>query len=224
MTAELTLYHCPDFASTIIRLALEELGLPHTIAALDPEAGDLTTPAFRAVNPLGLIPAITTPEGPIFETAAILLWLVDRTGSLGPGPGDADRAAFLSWLFFTSNTVHVTMMQLIHPYRPGGEAVADAVQAQAFETLNLHASQLETLVTTQAPRWLSAAEPGVLGHYLGVILRWATMIPEDPGLRFDLRPFPALAAVLDAHEARPAALRVAEADGLGPTPFTNPRF
>ena len=28
--------------------------------------------------------------------------------------------------------------------------------------------------------------------------------------------------VLAAHEARPAALRVAASDGLGPTPFTNP--
>ena len=219
---DITLYHAPDWASTIIRLALEEMALPHDIVLLDVEGGALDSPAYRAVNPLGLVPAMTTPDGPIFETAAILLWLVDRTGSLGPGPGDPDRAAFLSWLFFTANTLHVTMMQLVHPYRPGGEAVADAVQAQAFEALNRQAGQLESLITGPAPRWLSAAEPGVLGHYIGVILRWAMIVPEDPALRFDLRPFPALGAVLAAHEARPAALRVAIADDLGPTPFTNP--
>lgn len=221
---DITLYHAPDWASTIIRLALEELALPYDLVMLDHDAGDLAAPAYRAVNPLGLVPAMTTPDGPIFETAAILLWLVDRTGSLGPGPGDPDRTAFLSWLFFTSNTLHVTMMQLVHPYRPGGEAVADAVQAQAFEALNLQTGQIESLIANQAPRWLSAAEPGVLGHYIGIILRWAMMIPEDPARRFDLRPFPALAAVLAAHEARPAALRVALADDLGPTPFTDPRF
>ena len=92
------------------------------------------------------------------------------------------------------------------------------------EALNLQTGQIESLIANQAPRWLSAAEPGVLGHYIGIILRWAMMIPEDPARRFDLRPFPALAAVLAAHEARPAALRVALADDLGPTPFTDPRF
>jgi len=224
MTAEITLYHTPDYASTIIRLALEELALPHTIAPLDPEAGDLASPAYRAVNPLGLMPAMMTPDGPIFETAAILLWLVHHTGRLGAGPTDPDRAAFLSWLFFTANTLHVTMMQLIHPHRAAGDAGIAAVEARAFAALNLQAGHLETLITTKAPRWLSAAEPGVLGYYLGILLRWPAMMPEDPALRFDLRPFPALKAVLAAHEARPAALRVAEMDELGPTPFTNPRF
>ncbi len=224
MTADLTLYHAPDFASSIIRLALEELALPYQIAAMNPEAGDLISPAYRAINPLGLIPAMTTPDGPMFETAAILLWLVDRTGSLGPGPSDPDRAAFLSWLFFTSNTLHTTMMQLIHPERPGGAAVAPAVAAQAFEALNVQAGQLEAMITSRAPAWLSPLEPGVMGHYIGIVLRWAIMLPEDPALRFSLRPFPALTAVLAAHEARPAALRVAAADGLGPTPFTNPRL
>lgn len=222
MNFDITLYHCPDWASTIIRLVLEDLELPHALIAIEPDAGDLASAAYRAVNPLGLVPAITTAEGPVFETAAILLWLVDRTGQFGPGPADPERAAFLSWLFFASNTLHVTVMDLIHPERPGGEASARAVQARAFEALNVQAAQLETLIGTRAPRWLAAEAPGVMGHYIGILLRWAAMLPEDPALRFDLRPYPALAAVLAAHEARPAALRVAAADGLGPSPFTAP--
>ena len=31
----LTLHHAPDFASTIVRFALEELELPHTLAIVD---------------------------------------------------------------------------------------------------------------------------------------------------------------------------------------------
>jgi glutathione S-transferase len=218
----LTLYHCPDWASSIIRLALEELGLAYTIHPMDRDAGDLDTPAFRAINPLGLIPAMDTPDGRIFETAAILLWLVERHGRLGPVPGDPDRAAFLTWLIFVSNTLHVSVMTLIHPERPAGEAAAAEVRRLALERLNQEAAELETLITDQAPRWLSATEPGVLGYYLGIILRWAMDMPEDPAMRFDLRPFPALRAVLAAHEGFPAARRVAEADGLGPHPFTAP--
>ena len=102
----LTLHHAPDFASTIVRFALEELELPHTLAIVDIDGGALASPEYRRVNPVGLIPALETDHGPMFETAAILLWLVDRTGRLGPGPQDPDRGAFLSWLFFTSNALH----------------------------------------------------------------------------------------------------------------------
>lgn len=218
----LTLYHIPDWASSIIRLALEEVGQPYQIVTMDRDAGDFAAPAFRAINPLGLIPALVTPEGPIFETAAILLWLNECYGGLGPRQGEPDRAAFLSWLTFVSNGPHVTSMAMIHPEYAAGEAAADEVLRLAFEKLNQQAAHLETLITTKAPAWLSTDTPGALGYYLGIVIRWAIYMPHDPTLRFSLAPFPALQAVLAAHEGFPAARRVAEADGLGPTPFTAP--
>lgn len=219
----LTLYHCPDWASQIIRLALEELGQPYAIRAMDWDQGDFDAPDFRAVNPLGLIPAMDTPDGPIFETAAILLWLNARFGGLAPAPQDPARAAFLSWLMFTSNTLHPTVMALIHPDRPGGPDCADEVARLAFERLNEAAGHLETLIASRSPPWLTPAMPA-LGHYLGVLLRWAGCLPEDPDLRFDLAPFPALHATLAAHESTPAARRLAIADSLGPHPYTAPRI
>jgi glutathione S-transferase len=219
----LTLHHAPDFASTIVRLALEELELPHVIALADIDSGVLTSPEYRRVNPVGLIPALETDNGPIFETAAILLWLVDQTGRLGPGPKDADRGAFLSWLFFTSNALHQSALAMFYPHRPAGEANTEAAQAVAHDQIIARLGLIESLIATQSPRWLSADHPGVLGHYIGILVRWMILLPPPPyGL--DLRRFPHLKAVLAAHEARPAALRVAEADALGPTPFTTPRL
>jgi glutathione S-transferase len=218
----LTLHHAPDFASTIVRLALEELELPHVIALADIDGGALASPEYRRVNPVGLIPALETDHGPMFETGAILLWLVDQTGRLGPGPQDPDRPAFLSWLFFTSNALHQAALAMFYPHRPAGEANTEAARAAAHEQIIARLGLLETLVATQGPRWLSADHPGVLGYYIGVLVRWLILLPPPPyGL--DLGDFPALRAVLAAHEARPAARRVAEADGLGSTPFTNPR-
>lgn len=217
----LTLYHCPDWASQIIRLALEEIGVPYVIRPMDWDAGDFDAPDFRAVNPLGLIPAMDTPDGPIFETAAILLWLNARHGGLAPAPTSPDRGACLSWLMFTSNTVHPTVMALIHPDRPGGPEAAPEVARLALERLHEQAGHLETLISTRAPLWLTPALPA-LGHYLGILFRWAAYLPEDPALRFSLAPFPALRAALAAHEVTPAALRLADIDGLGPTPYTAP--
>ncbi len=217
-----TLYHIPDWGSSVIRLMLEEIGAPYGLAVLDWDAGDFDSAAFRAVNPLGLIPAMETPDGPIFETAAIILWLNARHGGLGPAPTDPDRAAFLSWLMFTSNTLHQTVLALIHPDRVAGEAVQDIVQAHALQRLHAEASRLEAMIVAQDPDWLSPRKPGALGYYLGIILRWAMYLPKDKERRFSLAPYPALRAVLQAHEGFPAAIRVAKADGLGDTPFTAP--
>jgi glutathione S-transferase len=217
-----TLYHIPDWGSSVIRLMLEEIGAPYEIAPLDWDAGDFDSPAFRAVNPLGLIPALQTPDGPVFETAAIILWLNARHGGLCPGPTDPDRAAFLSWLMFTSNTLHQTVLTLIHPDRIAGESVQDVVQTRALEHLHEDVAQLEAMITVKDPDWLSPRMPGALGYYLGIVLRWALYMPENRDLRFSLGPYPALRAVLVAQEQFPAARRVARADGLGDTPFTAP--
>jgi glutathione S-transferase len=217
----LTLHHAPDFASTIVRFALEELELPHTLAIVDIEGGALASPEYRQVNPVGLIPALETDDGPMFETAAILLWLVDRTGRLGPGPTDPDRGAFLSWLFFTSNALHQAALAMFYPHRPAGEANTDAARAAAHEQITARLGLIEAMLAAQSPRWLSPDHPGVLGYYIGILVRWLTVLPPAP-YGIDLDDFPKLKAVLSAHEARPAALRVAATDGLGPTPFTNP--
>ena len=220
MTA-LTLHAIPTWASVIIRFALEEMGEPYTLSQKDYDAGDLGSAAFRAINPMGLIPAMETPDGPMFETAAILLWLADRSGKLAPGPQDPERAAFLSWLFFTSNTLHTAAMALIYPDRAAGEAAAGAAIIVAHDQVLTRLGLIEAMITARQPRWLSAAEPGVLGYYIGTLVRWMTMLPPAP-FAIGLDDFPALRAVLAAHEARPAALRVAASDGIGPTPFTNP--
>jgi glutathione S-transferase len=219
----LTLYHCPDWCSSVIRLALEELGVAYTVKTMDFDAGDFDAPTFRALNPFGLIPTVETDEGPMFEAAAILLWLVDRHGRVGPRADEPGRETFLSWLLFVSNTLHPTVMALIHPERVAGDAAAAEVQRAALAKLQTQAERLDTLVNMQAPTWLSTKSPGALGYYLGILLRWAMYLPEDERMRFDLGPYPALRGVLASHEGSAAALRVAAADSLGPTPFTDPR-
>ncbi len=223
MTDTLTLYHIPDWGSSIIRLALEEIGQPYTIKAMDWDAGDFDAPWFRAMNPQGLIPVLDTPGGPIFETVAILLWLNETYGGLGPRAGERDRQAFLSWLSFVSTTLQPTVHAIIHPERVGGAEAAPEVQRLSLERLNTQAGWLETLITTQNPDWLSTRQTGAVGYQLGVILRWTMYLPKDPGMRFSLRPFPALRSVLAAHETTPASRRMTEEEGFGPHPFTAPK-
>ena len=103
------LHYYPDTASLAVRMVLAELGVQHRCELIDREAGVLSSPAYRKMQPLGLIPAMETPDGTMFETAAILLYLADRHPGLAPAVGSPDRGDFLKWLFFLSNTAHADL-------------------------------------------------------------------------------------------------------------------
>ena len=111
------LHYAPDNASLIVRLALEEAGLPYRSALVDRAARAQDSAAYRALNPTGLIPTLATPQGPISETAAILLWLSEAhpEAGLAPRPGSPLRLPFLKWLFFLSNTAHADLRQVFYP-------------------------------------------------------------------------------------------------------------
>lgn len=208
------LHSVPDWASLVVHLVLEEQGVAFERRVLDFDAGDLDLPSFRAINPQGLIPALETPDGPMFETGAILLYLSERHG-LAPPPGTPERAAFLSWFGFVAASVHPTAMALLHPYRAAGDAHEAEVGARAQARLRQQLGTVEAMVRARAPAWLSASEPSVLGYYLGVMMRWAQAFPPDPALAVPVADFPALQAVMAALESRPAARAVAEREGLG---------
>jgi GSH-dependent disulfide-bond oxidoreductase len=85
---DLYYYTSPNARKVLI--ALEELGLPYRIRWTDISEGDQFTEEYLKINPNAKIPAITDHEGPggqpvtLFESAAILLYLADKTGRLMP--------------------------------------------------------------------------------------------------------------------------------------------
>lgn len=216
-----TLHYTPDSAALIVRLALRLTDAPFAELAIDRAGGALATEAYRALHPLGKIPALETPEGPMFETAAILLYLADRHPGLAPGPQDPERAAFLSWLFFTSTNLHSPLMQAFYPERVAGAQNVAAVLTHAGASLHHCFAVLDAMVAREAPEWLSA-RPSVLAYYVAVLLRWLAGFPPGHPARVTAADLPALAPILRALETSPAALELAELEGLGPTIFTNP--
>ena len=56
-----------------------ELGLPHRRHDAGHRFGGTDTPAFRAMNPNGLVPVLVDGDGePLWETGAILLYKIPR--------------------------------------------------------------------------------------------------------------------------------------------------
>jgi glutathione S-transferase len=208
------LHYTPDAASLVVRVVLHELTQPFESVLIDRAGGGLDAPAYRTLNPLGLIPVLETPDGPMFETAAILLWLADRHGALAPAPMSPDRAAFLKWYIFTGNSVHTTLLQLFYPERVAGPDCIAQVMTHASARMKSHLTLLDRMVHDDAPVWLSAHQPSILGHYIGMLARWLQENPPGHPAHFPATLYPALATVLRAHEARPAARTAAGEEGL----------
>ena len=220
------LHYAPDNASLIVRLALEELGVPYDTVLVDRAARAQRSPAYLALNPNGLIPVLETPVGPIFETGAILLWLADTHGALAPVPNDPPRAAFLKWLFWVSDTLHADLRILFYPenYTGPDAAAQAALRAGIRARLRSHLGLLDA-VAAEAPRWLSADRPSVLGLYSACLMRWMALYPKGEDRSwFRLGDTPHLHRLLAALESRASTRAAQAAEGLGATPFTAPSY
>jgi len=160
---------------------------------------------------------LETPDGAIFETGAILLWLSERHAGLMPEPGAPGRGAALSWLFWLSNTLHPALRMLFYPdaYAPTAAADLRAVtQARLVGLLDL----LEAAGTD----WLD--RPSALSCYAAPMLRWMALYPPGETGWFDLSRLPRLADMARMMETRPAARTAIRAEGLGETPFSAPSY
>lgn len=212
------LHYAPDNASMIVRIVLEEAGLPYRTALVDRRARAQDRPAYRALNPAGRVPVMETADGPLAETGAILLWLADRH-ALAPAPADTRRAAFLQWLFFLSNTAHVEMQHIFYGDRfaPEGHEARFLERAAARMILNF---RLIDEASLRHP-WLFAP-PMPVAVYAGALCRWAQLYPAGQADWYRPGDFPALTDLCAALDARPATQRVSAAEGLGARPFSRP--
>ena len=176
------------------------------------------------MNPTGLIPTLETPDGPIFETAAILLWLADHHGGLGPAPLDADRGDFLKWLFYTSNTLHPLIRMLFYPDKFIAANHIDALNAGLAPQILAGFEHLDAVAQSK-PRWLNSDTPSVLDFYVAALLRWPALYPKTTNRDwFDLTRYLGLRDIAARIEALPCCAALQLAEGLGETPFTNPQY
>ena len=108
MSDELVFYTHPMSRGRIVRWMLEEVGQPYRTEVLD-YATTMKAPEYRAINPMGKVPAIRHGEVVVTEGAAICAYLADRFPAKGLAPplGSAQRAAYFRWMFFTAGPLEM---------------------------------------------------------------------------------------------------------------------
>lgn len=113
MTIEL--YTAPTPNGRKVSIALEELGIPYTVHAVDLDAGEQFDESFRAISPNNRIPAIVDRDNgmALMESGAILLYLATKAGRLLPREGEPYWRT-LEWLMWQMGGVGPMFGQAHH--------------------------------------------------------------------------------------------------------------
>lgn len=134
-------------------VALEEMGLPYEVKAIDLASGDQKKPDFLALNPNGKIPAIIDRDAgnlTVFESGAILIYLAEKTGLFMPAD-TAGRMNVIQWLMFQMGGVGPMMGQANVFFRYMEEKIPTAIDRyqnegrRLFEVMDRHLADKEYL-------------------------------------------------------------------------------
>ena len=98
---KLTLYTNPHSRGTNVRWMLEECGADYDTVAVAFGA-DMKAPAYRAINPMGKVPALAHGDTVLTESLAIITWLAEHypDKALIPPAGSDARGEYYRWLCF----------------------------------------------------------------------------------------------------------------------------
>lgn len=212
------LHFCPSTAAMVPHILLEELGVPYQRVLIDRDNGALDAPAYRALNPNGLIPVLEDGPLVLYETAAIALHLADThpDAQLMPELGTPERAQAYKWLMWLTNTLQATLIVYFYPYRwvrEAGSATEAEVKATAKQRVGAQLDQLDAELARHGGPWFLGERHSLLDAYVFTLCRWTRHFSPDSTVR-PARERPHLGPYLQRVLARPALQRVMHNEGL----------
>ena len=209
------LYALPTPNCWKVSIALEEMGLDYEYTRVDIGQGDQFAEDFLRINPLGKVPVIVdrdpTDGGPplyISESAAILVYLAEKTGLFLPSE-ERPRAEVFQWLMWDTSNVgeaHSTRLAFIaEPGSPGSVTKQGAAPIEA--AAEFMGSKIRHLYD-QLDRRLADREFLCDEFSIADIAAWCHMISHRVyEVSNDFRDHPDLLRWLRALRTRPALRR-----------------
>lgn len=179
-------------------IALEEMGLPYTVKAIDLMAQEQKRPEFLKLNPNGRIPAIVDRDNDdfaVFESGAIMIYLAEKTGLFLPTDVKG-RSRVIQWLMFQMGGIGPMMGQANVFYRYFPEKIQPAIDRyqnecrRLFEVLDNRLGESEWLADDYSIAdmanwsWVRGYSwSGVSVDGLDHLQRWMTAINDRPAAR-----------------------------------------
>lgn len=198
------LHYAPTMNSHKVAIVLEETGLAYRLFRYDLLAGEHLTAAFHALNPNHKTPVIVdhAPADPgepltVFESAAILQYLAEKTGQLMPG-SFRRREMARQWLTWQVAGLGPMAGQAGHFRRYAPKGQDHAIARYSREVRRLVGVLDQRLTQTE----YLAEEYSIADIACWVFITTIEMLGIDP------EEFPAMLRWRQAIAARPAVERV----------------
>ena len=101
------LYFAPNSRAVRIAWLLEELGLEYELEKYTVGDRALRTPEYYKIHPMGRIPVLEDGETRIYESGAIVQYLLARhgNGKFVPEADDPSFAEYLQWLHYAEGSI-----------------------------------------------------------------------------------------------------------------------
>ena len=193
----IVVHHLNDSRSQRVLWLLEELGLKYQIQHYqrDPQTR-LAPPELMAVHPLGKSPVLTDDGQTVFESGAIVDYLIRHHGDgrLQPSVGWPEHETYLQWLHYAEGSAMLPLMLKLYVGRLG-EAGAPLAPRIDSELAN-HLGFIDT--SLQGRDWL------VGENLTGADIQMSFVGEAARGLRVQ---YPNIDAWVKRFQARPAYRR-----------------
>lgn len=199
-----TLFCAPDTYAMSAHAILEEVGAKYDIhwVKLFAETPD---PAFLAASPHCRTPALSGPDGSLFETGAVGLYIAEKfpTANLIISTDDPQRGTFLQWFHYLATTLQPEVLIQYHPefYFPDNEVDQHRLKVASMERLKGVLSTIENAME-QGP-FFFGNQPTVPDFILAMQTVWDVVFPDG-----DITAYPNIMRQRDAICARPSVKRM----------------
>lgn len=165
MAEQLTFYTNPMSRGRIARWMLEETGVPYHTEYLH-FGTTMKAPAYRAVNPMGKVPAICHGKTVVTECAAICAYLADAFPQAGMAPTAEERGRYYRWMFFAAGPVEMAVTNKALGFETPPERLAMIGCGRYLETMDA----LEYAVSQT--QYISGDRFTAADVYLGAQIGW----------------------------------------------------
>lgn len=198
------LYFAPNTRAVRVVWLLEELGLPYDLERYELGHPAMRSAEFQRIHPLGRVPVLEDGDTRLFESGAIIQYVLARYGDgrLVPATDDPNFGAFLQWFHFAEgmlmppvNTIVVETVLLPEAKR------TPVIAERAIKLLGKMLGAVEQgLADKEFLAGDFSAADIMTGHACSVAARFGADLSDKPNV----------AAYIERLKARPAFQRSLE--------------
>lgn len=192
------IYHAPNSRSVRAIWLFEELGLPYELEVFPLGGAKMRTPEYLKVHPMGRVPAVTDGDVTIFESGAIVQYMLTKYGGgrFQPGADSPHFPDYLQWLHYAEG--------MLMP--PVNIIVVETIFLPAERRNQTNVDRARKLLG----RMLGAVEQGLegkdylIGEFSGADIMTGHACIVSARLGGDISDKPNVTAYIDRLQARPA--------------------